>query len=72
MAIAQDMNFGILLPKLFWHTVRRNCSRDGEKFYVFEDESREFAQILRSLEQFIQPIFGNRTLFPGGFSDLIN
>ena len=24
---------GILLPKLFWPTVRRNCSSDGETFF---------------------------------------
>ena len=31
---------GILLPKLFWHTVRKNCSSDWEKllknFKIFE------------------------------------
>ena len=24
---------GILLPKLFWPTVRKNCSRDQENFW---------------------------------------
>ena len=42
---------GILLPKLFWPTVRKNCSRVREK-------------VLRSLEQFIltagQNNFGNK------------
>ena len=37
---------GILLPKLFWPTVRKNCSSDW---------GREF---LRSLEQFIQTVKG--------------
>ena len=45
---------GILLPKLFWPTVRKNCSSDREKLLKFEAEGWEFAKILRSLEQFIQ------------------
>ena len=49
---------GILLPKLFWPTVRKNCSTDWEKFLKFEAEGREFAKILRSLEQFIQTVKG--------------
>ena len=65
----------ILLPKLFWPPVRKKCSSDQEKLLKFEAEGREFAKFLRSLEQFIQTIFGNRMLFqfvPGGFSCLIN
>ena len=61
---------GILLPKLFWPTVRKNCSSDREKLLKFKAEGREFAKFLRSLEQFIQTvqwkvrtIFGNRRLF---------
>ena len=49
---------GILLPKLFWPTVRKNCSGDREKFLKFETEGREFAKILRSLEQFVQTVKG--------------
>ena len=49
---------GILLPKLFWPTVRKNYSSDGEKLLKFEAEGREFAKILRSLEQFIQTVKG--------------
>ena len=49
---------GILLPKLFWPTVRKNCSSDREKLLKFEAEGREFAKILRSLEQFIQTVKG--------------
>ena len=49
---------GILLPKLFWTTVRKNCSTDREKLLKFEAEGQEFAKILRSLEQFIQPVKG--------------
>ena len=58
---------GILLPKLFWPTVRKKIF-DREKILKFEAEGREFAKILRSLEQFIQTVkgqnnFGNRMLF---------
>ena len=50
---------GILLPKLFWPTVRKNCSSDREKRLKFEAaEGREFSKILRSLEQFIQTVKG--------------
>ena len=47
--LAQKRN-GILLPKLFGPTVRKNCSRDREKLLKFEAEGREFAKFLRSLE----------------------
>ena len=45
--------YGILLPKLFWPTVRKNCSSDRENFLKFEGEGRVFAKVLRSLEQFV-------------------
>ena len=45
---------GILLPTLFWPTVRKHCSCDQEKLLKFEAEVREFSKFLRSLEQFIQ------------------
>ena len=38
--------------------MRRNCSSDREKLLKFEAEGREFAKILRSLEQFIQTVQG--------------
>ena len=68
---------GILLPKLFWPTVRKNCSSDREKLLKFEAEGQEFAKFLRLLEQQwkAKRTFGNRILFqlvPGGFSYLIN
>ena len=53
--IRSDIN-GILLPKLFRPTVRKNCSSDRQKLLKFEAEGREFAKILRSLEQFIQTV----------------
>ena len=49
---------GILLPKLFWPTVGKNCSSDREKLLKFEAEGREFAKFLRSLEEFIQTVKG--------------
>ena len=49
---------GILLPKLFWPTVRKNCSSDREKA-----EGREFANILKSLEQFIQTMKGQNNFW---------
>ena len=38
---------GILLPKLFWSTVRKNCSSDREKLLKFEAEGQEVAKILK-------------------------
>ena len=35
---------GILLPKLFWPTVRKKCSSDREKNLKFEAEGWEFAK----------------------------
>ena len=49
---------GILLPKLFGPTVRKNCSSDWEKLLKFEAEARELANFLRSLEQFIDTVKG--------------
>ena len=40
-------NNDILLPKLFWPTVRKNCSSDREKILKFETEGQEFANFLR-------------------------
>ena len=36
--------------------MRKKCSSDREKLLKFEAEGREFAKILRSLEQFIQTV----------------
>ena len=41
--------FGILLPKLFWPTGRKNCSSNPEKLLKFETEGQEFAKFLRLL-----------------------
>ena len=49
---------GILLPKLFWPIVRKNCPSNLEKKLKFEAEVQEFAKILRSLEKFIETVTG--------------
>ena len=35
---------GVLLPKLFLTTMRKNCSSDLEKLLKFEAEGQEFAK----------------------------
>ena len=52
-----------MFPKLFLHTVRKKCSSDREKFLKFEAEGREFAKVLRSLEQFIQTVKGQNNFW---------
>ena len=37
-----SIRIGILLPKLFWPTVRKKCSSDWEKLLKFQAEGREF------------------------------
>ena len=49
-------NNGILLPKLFWPTVRKNCSSDREKLFKFEAE-----QFIRQWK--VRTVFGKRMLF---------
>ena len=47
-------NTGILLPKLFWPTVRKNCSSDQEKLLKFKNEGRESENFLSERsEQFL-------------------
>ena len=53
--LGKHMN-GILLPKLFWPTVRKSCSGDWEKLLKFEAEGQDFAKLLRSIEKFIQAV----------------
>ena len=42
---------GILLPKLFWPTLRKNCSMWSRKNLKFDAEGQELAKKFRSLEQ---------------------
>ena len=44
-------------------TMRKNCSSDREKLLKFEAEGREFANFLRSLEQFIQTVKGQNNFW---------
>ena len=43
--------------------MRKNCSSDQEKLLKLEAEGREFANILRSLEQFIQTMKGQNNFW---------
>ena len=57
---------GILFPKLFLRTVRKNCFSDWKKRLVFEDEGWEFAKILTRtyfLTVKSQNLFWNGTFF---------
>ena len=54
---AEKSGNGILLQKLFWLTVRKNCSSDREKL-LKEAEGQELGKFLRSLEHFIQTVKG--------------
>ena len=38
--------------------MRKNCSSDQEKLLKFEADGREFAKILRTLDQFIRTVKG--------------
>ena len=60
------INNGILLPKLFGPTVRKNCSSDREKKnwnLTLKAEGPEFEIFLRSLEQFIQTLKGQNNFW---------
>ena len=43
--------------------MRNNCSSDQEKLLKFKAEGGEFAKFLRSLEQFIQTVKGQKNAF---------
>ena len=42
--------------------MRKNCPSDREKLLKFEAEGREFANFLKSLEQFIRIVKGQNNL----------
>ena len=49
---------GILLPKLFWPTVRKNCSSDREKlFKTFEITTTIYSNSERSGQFFVTECF---------------
>ena len=61
---ASIISNGILFQKLFWPTLRKNCSDEWENVCQFEAESWEFEKKLQSLEQFIQTVkWSVRTIF---------
>ena len=60
---SKPVDNGILLPKLFWLTVRKKCSSDQEKLLKFEAEGQEFAKVLKSLEQFIPTVKGQNNFW---------
>ena len=55
--------FGILLSKMFWTTVRKKYSYDLEKLLKFKAEGWEFSKFLRLLEQFIQTVKGQNNFW---------
>ena len=66
----KDFNILILIPSpkkivvfCYQKIVRKNCSSDREKLLKVEAEGREFAKILRSLEQFIQTVKGQNNFW---------
>ena len=50
---------GILLPKLFWPTVWKNCSSDREKLVQLDDEDWEFCKNFEITAQFVQTVKGH-------------
>ena len=57
------MNDGILLQKLFWPTVRKNCCSVWETFLKFEVEGQEFEKTLRSPKWFIRTVKGQNNFW---------
>ena len=58
----------ILLPKLFWPTVREKCSSDRENFWNSRLKVKNLQKILDHWNNFfkqwkVRTIFGDRTLF---------
>ena len=43
--------------------MRSKCSSYQEKLLKFETEGREFAQVLRSLEQFVRTVKGQNNVW---------
>ena len=50
--------------------MRKNCSCDREKILKFEAEGRDFAKILRSLEQFVRTVKGQNNFWEHTVFDL--
>ena len=43
-SMIKEVGIGILLPKLFWPTMRKKCSSDREKLLKFMAEGQEFSK----------------------------
>ena len=54
---------GILLPKLFWPTVRKNCSSDLKNFANSRPSASNFKSFSRLLEQFVQTVKGQNNFW---------
>ena len=61
--VSQTLKKSILLPKLFWPTLRKNCFNDRQNLLKFETEGGEFAKNLRSLEKFVQTLKGQNNFW---------
>ena len=44
-------------------SLRKNCSSDQEKLLNFKAEGKEFEHFLRSLEQFVQTVKGQKNFW---------
>ena len=65
-----QLDYACLLDKLWYFVSKivptyceKNCSIDREKLLKSEAEVREFAKIMRSLEQFIQTVKGQNNFW---------
>ena len=61
MCAEKKIGNGILFPKLFWPSDRKNFHSYWEKLLKLKEE--EFAKFLRSLEQFIQTVKGHNNFW---------
>ena len=61
--IAKMHHNGILLPKLFWPTMRKIVLVIEKNFWNSSLNAKNFAKILRSLEQFIQTVKGQNNFW---------
>ena len=51
------------VTKIVLSYCEKNCSSEREKLLKFEAEGREFAKILRSLEQFVRTVKGQNNFW---------
>ena len=65
---SKQKGFGILLPNLFWPTVRKNCSSDRENFWNSRLKAENFQNFWDHLNNLfkqwkVRTTSGNRMLF---------